>query len=509
MKKWWVKLLLAFGVVLLALSVCFFKSGSDSKTRLEQYRNQLRAAGEKLTPEELVPPRLDADKNGAAWFEDAAQFIAPRRATAIFTNPPAPMKTVAPGRASVAWRQDAIILTRRGLVTNTWEEIGENLANQGDALSKLQKAAERPQFDFAVDYRSLPISTLQLDRMRAATDLLSVQAIFDLHQGDAASSATHLQTLLAIFNAGRADLVPGSQITRINMIQKALAVQWEWLQATNITDEQLASLQACWTNVDIVDGTEAAMQMSRFTSDLVMNDMRAGGTLFVPSGPGVSGSALWGGSIRAFIESTRRRAGDGLWRNTWSYDDELNLWEGYQVMIETVRQARTNGYFQDAFAERERRLAALGLDHTNSNWLRTGLATRYNPFGAGNIRALANSLDRLPATEVMQRCAVTVIALKRYNLRRGTLPKDLSALVPEFLPAIPRDPVDGKSLRYRLNADGTFLLYSIGLDGIDNGGDATPAPPATSLWWAFARDWVWPQPATPAEVQNYYNHPLK
>jgi hypothetical protein len=27
--------------------------------------------------------------------------------------------------------------------------------------------------------------------------------------------------------------------------------------------------------------------------------------------------------------------------------------------------------------------------------------------------------------------------------------------------------------------------------------------------WQPARDLVWPQPATPAEVQNYYDHPPK
>jgi hypothetical protein len=81
--------------------------------------------------------------------------------------------------------------------------------------------------------------------------------------------------------------------------------------------------------------------------------------------------------------------------------------------------------------------------------------------------------------------------------------------VPEILPAVPRDPVDGKPLRYRPNADDTFLLYSIGLNGVDDGGDATPIPPETLFQWQTGHDWVWPQPATPAEIQNYYAHPPK
>jgi hypothetical protein len=71
--------------------------------------------------------------------------------------------------------------------------------------------------------------------------------------------------------------------------------------------------------------------------------------------------------------------------------------------------------------------------------------------------------------------------------------------------------VDGQPLRYRRNADGTFLLYSVGVDGKDDGGNPTGSGAASrgSFYWqdATARDWVWPQPATPAEVQDFYDRP--
>jgi hypothetical protein len=79
----------------------------------------------------------------------------------------------------------------------------------------------------------------------------------------------------------------------------------------------------------------------------------------------------------------------------------------------------------------------------------------------------------------------------------------LKTLVPDFLSAVPRDPADGLPLRYRANADGTFTLYSIGSDNTDNGGD--PSPSGISLFWQRAHDWVWPQPATSEETQQFYN----
>ena len=77
------------------------------------------------------------------------------------------------------------------------------------------------------------------------------------------------------------------------------------------------------------------------------------------------------------------------------------------------------------------------------------------------------------------------------------------------LSEVPRDPVDGKPLRYRLNSDGTFLLYSIGQDYKDDGGDPTSTAPIATFYWLRGRDWVWPQPATPQEIQYYYGHPPK
>ncbi|MGO8763981.1 MAG: hypothetical protein ACLQSR_02465 [Limisphaerales bacterium] len=99
--------------------------------------------------------------------------------------------------------------------------------------------------------------------------------------------------------------------------------------------------------------------------------------------------------------------------------------------------------------------------------------------------------------------------MKRYQLQHGSYPTNLSALVPEFLPDVPRDPVDGQPLRYRANANGTFLLYSIGPNAKDDGGDPIHTSRASpSLFWQNpdALDWVWPQPARPEEVENYYKH---
>jgi len=97
-----------------------------------------------------------------------------------------------------------------------------------------------------------------------------------------------------------------------------------------------------------------------------------------------------------------------------------------------------------------------------------------------------------------QQMVLTVLGIQRYRLRTGRLPAQLSELVPEYLAALPHDFMDGKALRYRLRpGDGDFLLYSVGEDGKDDGGDPVPQADKKSyrqIW--DGRDAVWPSAAT-------------
>ena len=68
----------------------------------------------------------------------------------------------------------------------------------------------------------------------------------------------------------------------------------------------------------------------------------------------------------------------------------------------------------------------------------------------------------------------------------------------------PRDAVDAKPLRYRVRPEGGFLLYSVGENGVDDSGDASPvANSSKSFNMVRGKDWVWPQPATPEELRAW------
>jgi hypothetical protein len=73
-------------------------------------------------------------------------------------------------------------------------------------------------------------------------------------------------------------------------------------------------------------------------------------------------------------------------------------------------------------------------------------------------------------TRARMEAAKTAIAIERYRLaHQGAVPPTLDALVPNFVEAIPVDPFDHQPLRFKRLERG-YVVYSIGADGIDNGG---------------------------------------
>lgn len=81
------------------------------------------------------------------------------------------------------------------------------------------------------------------------------------------------------------------------------------------------------------------------------------------------------------------------------------------------------------------------------------------------------SLIVRPDDLVNQRASVAAIAVERYRRdHAGALPGALQDLVPQYLDAVPLDPVTGQALLFKKQA-GAYSIYSVGTDKQDNGGD--------------------------------------
>jgi hypothetical protein len=94
--------------------------------------------------------------------------------------------------------------------------------------------------------------------------------------------------------------------------------------------------------------------------------------------------------------------------------------------------------------------------------------------------ALTKVSDANQRSQACLRCALVGVAAERYRIRNNQWPATLGKLVDDgLLKAIPVDPYDGQPLRYKLRPDGA-VVYSIGHDGVDNGGNINRERPLDS-----------------------------
>lgn len=84
------------------------------------------------------------------------------------------------------------------------------------------------------------------------------------------------------------------------------------------------------------------------------------------------------------------------------------------------------------------------------------------------------------------------IALERFRLAHGKYPESLEQLVPQFIAKLPHDVATGEPLKYQRTSDGCFILYSVGWNGIDDGGQVALTKTGEIDW--NSGDWVWQYP---------------
>jgi hypothetical protein len=82
----------------------------------------------------------------------------------------------------------------------------------------------------------------------------------------------------------------------------------------------------------------------------------------------------------------------------------------------------------------------------------------------------AKAEKRVLATEAWIRQARLAIALERFRRAHGSFPDRLDAVVPQYLPAVLADPMDGATMRYAKDSPNRFRLWSVGTNRQDDGG---------------------------------------
>jgi hypothetical protein len=143
--------------------------------------------------------------------------------------------------------------------------------------------------------------------------------------------------------------------------------------------------------------------------------------------------------------------------------------------------------------ERERRVYPDVCDQLESTVGKMGVRP-YTFFAKLLMPALSKAVRQSARMQTSLDTARVSIALERHRLANGALPETLNALVPRYLAKIPTDLIDGKPLRYRRDADGGYILYSVGWNQTDDDGEVARSKGKDSNPDIARGDWVWQMP---------------
>jgi hypothetical protein len=481
MKKIAKKIAFGFSIFLGLIVLFLLIEHVRGKISLNAYKKELIAKGEILSAKDLAPIHTPEAERLTKLFFNASKQLKTDDTALGWQVPEIPqmMKIVSPGRARVLWAEKDLRLDE---CTNTWANLGIHLQKAEGSLKSAREALNKPALTEGLDYQKhFPRSDSGHSlAKRCMAQYLAISAINELHHGKRDAALKNIQALSSLALLHQNDALLISLLLRANINELNVIVLWEALQSPAWNDSQLMALQQELQKQKLLEIVPRVLEMERAGMILVFNDLREN---YFESEPGWN---LWD-----FVFNIDRILGLP-WKIAYLDQDELFHLKDQQTLLDTIRSSTTHKSWSQLKPQLETQSAK--FEETFSGNL--GSYNRWRFYLSSFQSSFISHPRKIMMAETGREMAMTAVALKRYQLRKGKLASNLEALIPEFLSESPTDYMDGKPLRYRLNQDGSFLLYSVGTDGKDDGGDPTPSkttePYYHPLW--YGRDAVWPLP---------------
>ena len=335
-------------------------------------------------------------------------------------------------------------------------------------LDELSAAAARPHSVFPIHYDE-HINTLlpHLSTLKGIAQLARLRALARLAAGDKAGALQDIRLGLRLAEAVGSEPITISQLVRIANLQIAMQPIWEGLAQHVWNEEQLAELQSTLTNIHILEAYGRIIRGERAMDNLLLDEMRTGRKLNL--------SDVLGNGEGQMLSSASRFVPD-----SWFYQNQLTLNRLFQERFLSVVDATKHRVYPQLAREID------DVPELKSRGL-------YNVFARLLVPALSKIAAKFAHGQTTVDLASVACALERHRLAHGQYPEQLDLLVPRSIAKIPTDVVTGELLKYRREPDGTFVLYSVGWNEADDGGEVHmrkggEAPDPNQ------GDWVWRYP---------------
>jgi hypothetical protein len=420
--------------------------GRDTHREWLELADALKKQGEPIFFADMKPADVPPEQN---FFEDEvfAGLAADAPLDPLLKHAAEPGKGLSVAdllasatQGSGAASLDAIAATmqKAGLVRSrtdfllAGDRVRAGMRALGLDFAPLAAAADRPASRFPIDYTQPFPKLPHLRYLEALGDWLAIHAMAQLSVGDSDSAATDLLLVGRLADSLAAEPFPASQRARrllLGLLAGCVRVGIDW---GAWSDDQLARFQEEMSRArplaDFAWAVRGERAQINSVIDLALSGRKpeAGERLQEWLGPDL---------VRIDMRGLRAR--------------QVSVDRAIQQFLDAL--TKTDGLDPKALAPEKDK----GLPETAAKKL-AGLDEE--------ARAAAQLQTYLAQAEV-------ACALERHRLARGAYPEKLDELVPNWLNAVPADPLTAKPLAYERGKDGGFSLTGAG--------------------WAGGQAWVW------------------
>jgi len=437
----------------------------------ERHLRELAAQGDSLDIRKYIPPPIPDDRNMAAAPIFAELYATNRPANRRLLQVKLPdLKTQERGDWRGAIRVDL----------NLWKAAFTNdnllaaLVRYEPVLQEVEVAAQRPQARFNVRYEN--VDDIRAFVMLNLAKVYRVKALAGLAAGHSDAALADVRLMLRLARASDDEPALSSLQERAAIIKLAIQPAWEGLADRRWKADQLDLLQQDLAGINLLKHLELALQGERCSITWKLEQM-----LKHPDDTM--------GIIINTDNPPRRQILFYLIPKGWFYINCFNTDRSFQKYILPSLDSRAMRLYPDR---------AEALDPVMDGYSEHPLRTQYHVMEMWLLAEPSISCFKVAVAQTAAQGAVTACALERYRLAHGRYPDTLAVLVPQHLAAVPNDVIDGQPLRYRREGADGFILYSIGWNMKDDGGQVAWGSKENKWVDDRAGDWVWrSQPAAP------------
>ncbi len=403
--------------VALALSAITF-SNMDQAVKMQLASVRSEAGAVALSH---APPRLPDRENAALVYRRAFEALPPIRDTNLYVK-------------TIVW-----LNFDRAKIDPKDKDLRDYLRDRQPGLALVRKAAALPGCSFDYNYLDWAnLSLPELQQLREAARELALDAFVKASDGDAPGALEDVAALYGI--AGHVNdpfLLP--LVTAAAVEKSAARALEDVLTLTKPKPEELAKLPL---------------------EPVPSYQMRLHRALEMEEAFGLTAFGGLGNVDTGWLKSFRFYQGPDWLLNdvllplyrVFLLSDDL---AGYRAMMKFYQDITKVPYYEAPPQWQKRETEVL--------FSRSGFLTRVL------IPAIGRSRQAAAEGDAARQLALVAVALVNYRAKHDKFPDTLDALVPDYLPQVPRDPFDGKPLRFKAEGKGV-VVYSVGPDLKDDGG---------------------------------------